>query len=170
MNTRNRRLTVALAVAVVLIALVLIWAGAGEREEGSFDVLTGLEVLHGRMPPLHELAAQPSIVVTWNTWCPGCVQELAYLKEHYPHLQGRINLVAVNLTANERDVETVRELLEEMDLPFAVLGDPDNVAGQHFASRFIPANFLLDISGNIVQVHEGPLTMTIIERWLHDHL
>lgn len=169
MNTRDTRLTVALGVVVVIIALLLIWSGLGD-EEGSFDVLAGLEVLHGQMPPLHELAARPSIIVTWNTWCPGCVQELAFLKEYYPQLRGRINLVAVNLTANERDVNTVREFLDEIDLPFAVLGDPDNVAGGHFQSRYIPANFLLDTYGNIVQVHEGPLTMTIIERWLHDHL
>lgn len=169
MNTRNTRLTVALAVVVIATALVLIWSGLGDDEESSFDVLAGLEVLNGRMPPMHELAARPSIIVTWTTWCPACVQELAFLRENYPQLQGRINLVAVNLTSNERDVNAVREFLEGVDLPFVVLGDPDNIAGRHFQSRYIPANFLLDTSGNILQLHEGPLTMAIIERWLHDN-
>ncbi len=154
-------LVILVLVAALAIGLMALTAGGDP-----FAILNELDVMNGAMPSAQDLSGRPTLVVTWNTWCPGCIQELLYLRENHEEIRARVNLVAINLTRGERSLGEVHEFLDEAGLPYVVLADPEGKAGERFASRYIPASFLLDTGGEIINRMEGPVTLKILDEWL----
>ncbi len=152
-------------VALVVIALILIRStGAGESESNNLmHSLRDMAVLQGEVP---EQTALPTLIVAWNTGCPSCVHELRHLKEHYDALQDSVHVVAVNLTRTERNLETVEQFLAEENLPFTVLADKEGELTEHLTFRFIPANFLVEPDGELIESQEGLIEVQTLRNWL----
>jgi len=137
-----------------------------ERAEGSIGALKATEVINGEMISEEKFASRPTLVVKWTTWCGACINGLFYLKENYEKFQERVNLVAVNITRSERNFNDVTNLLESTDWPFLMLADRDDKTSQYFPTRRIPAYFLIDTDGELVQRLEGLMNLEILDNWL----
>ena len=158
-----------MTIIVLLLLAVSVWyllADKEEADDGALNALMSLEVVNGEMYSAADLSSMPTLVVIWTTWCPSCLEELAYLKEHYQEISSLVNLVAVNATIHERSINDVDRLLEVAELPFVVLVDQDGQSMKHFQSRYIPANFLVDINGKVINSLEGPISKETIIKWL----
>lgn len=167
MNKKNY-LTIGLLLLVLAVAGALFYQQSTEKTEGPMEALMTMEVINGEMISESDLASRPTLVVKWATWCPSCVDELLYLKESHDEFAKRVNLVAVNITRNERNFNDVINLLEWADLPFLVLADKEGKTSEYFPSRFIPANFLINTNGELVESVEGPIDLKTLDNWLNN--
>ncbi len=161
-------ITIILLLVVVGAALTMFFLQDNARVEGTFDILSNMEILNGDMISEDDFSARPTLVVKWATWCPACVDELLYLKENHQDFQERVNLVAVNITRNERSFNDILELVDWAELPFLVLADTEGMTSEHFPSRYIPANFLLNTEGKLVNSIEGPIDLEMLDDWLEN--
>lgn len=105
-----------------------------------------------------------SIVSIFGTWCPNCVDETDYLKDlivQFPELQ--VVLVAFEATDDEAEqMRRVKGFKERKNVSFTTL-----IAGklgtENVMEKFpmigsfggYPTTFLLDKSGDIVEIHTG---------------
>lgn len=151
---------------MLVAAGLLLFQQSSESAGDSIGALMALEVINGEMISRDDFISRPTLVVMWTTWCPSCVNGLFYLKEMHEEFQKRVNLVAVNITQSERNFNDVTSLLERADLPFLVLADRESEALQYFQSRFIPAYFLINADGKLVQRLEGQISLEILDNWL----
>ena len=166
-------LSLTLLLVVILIAAALFYqetferaAQNADRTGGSITALMALEVISGEMISEYDFAARPTLVVMWATWCPSCVFGLFHLKEAHEEFQERVNIVAVNITQNERSFSDVVSLLERGNFPFLIMADREGEAQGHFRSRYIPAYFLVNTNGVTVQHLEGQMSLEILDNWL----
>lgn len=162
---KKNLLTLILIVAVLGVAFSMFFF-QNKRGEEIYSTLSTMEVLNGEMISEEDFSARPTLVMKWATWCPGCVDELLYLTENHQEFKKRVNLVAINLTRNERSIDDVINLIDSSELPFLVLADAEGKGSELFPSRYIPANFLLDTSGKVVNSIEGPIDLETLDEWL----
>jgi thiol-disulfide isomerase/thioredoxin len=99
----------------------------------------------------------------WATWCVPCRDEmpdLVALQTHY-----RDQLVIVGLSIDEGPITDVRRFVDEfrVNYPVAIVGEP--VVRAFGGVQAVPATFVVDRSGKIVQRHIGRLQM---ERTEHE--
>lgn len=169
--TRRSLISAVLLTALIALSLWLLFLEDGNNAAGNnnlLEIVGGLEVLHGQIPPETELASRPTLVVFWNTWCPSCVHELVHFRDEYSNIKDAVNLLAVNLVKGERNEAELRQFLSEADLPYPVLADREGKATEAFTFRYIPASFLLDTGGNILHSRQGRLDVDTLMQWLED--
>ncbi|MEW6623417.1 MAG: TlpA disulfide reductase family protein [Bacillota bacterium] len=168
----NKNKTLTILILIILTAVVVwmfVLQGEKEVEAEAFQALLGMEVKNGVMFTYEEFEARPTLVVAWTTWCPTCLEELLYLKDHYDEINSRVNLVAVNLTTSERNPGNLDKYLTAIQVPFVVLSDTEGKSREHFASRFVPSSFLLNSKGKVVKKADGPVTVEMLENWLSEN-
>ena len=168
MNKKNH-LAIGLLLIVLVAAGLLIYqqdSKSPERAESNIEALMAMEIINGGIILKDDFFSRPTLVVMWTTWCRACINGLFYLKENHEEFQQRVNLLAVNMTQSERNFNDVTNLLEGSDLPFLVLADREGKASQYFPSRYIPAYFLIDTDGELVQRLEGIMSLEILDNWL----
>lgn len=81
----------------------------------------------------------------------------------YERYQGRVELVAVNITAKDR-IESVRAFVSEHGLPFPVLLDEHAETAQAYRIVPIPTTYLLDSSGLIAYKMTGAADYAVLEK------
>ena len=95
------------------------------------------------------------VLVNWfATWCPPCRQEM-------PHLQSRIwerfrgeDFVMVSI-AREEKADVVAPFVEEFEVTWPFLVDPDRSAYARYAEAFIPRNHVIGRDGTILFQSQG---------------
>ncbi len=156
---------------VLLLAVLCVFVGCPKDEtQAPEDTLTPAEtVLVGVGDPapgfelvtldgeIFNLEAQRGKVVLVNffaTWCPPCREELPFLEDE---VWRRFDpeKFALIVVGREEDEEVIGPFVEKnaYSLPFA--GDPDKVAYDQYASRFIPRNFVIGPDGTILFQSQG---------------
>jgi len=167
LNKKNY-LTIGLILIVFVVAAVMLFqpiAESPERAEGPIGALMAMEVINGEMISENDFASRPTLVVTWATWCRTCIDGLLYLEKTHEEFQQRVNLVAVNITQSDR-LSDVAIFLESANPSFPILADREGKTAHYFRSRYIPAYFLLDADGEVVQSLEGRMNLEILDNWL----
>ncbi len=155
-------------IALIVVAGVVVSLNATRSEEQAdiHGILMSLDVVSGERPTASDLQGRHTLVVIWTSWCPTCIQELHYIEDHYATIAEKVNLVAVNMTSVEQNIEDVHVAAEAIDPSYPVLADQEGKAGEVFRSRYVPANFLLDSDGRIVEKREGAITLDQLDEWL----
>jgi thiol-disulfide isomerase/thioredoxin len=118
---------------------------------GEADPDWSVQSLDGDPVSMAELEGKVVFLNLWATWCMPCVAEMPSIQELHRSLEGEE--VAFLLVSDE-DAETVRGLLEEEGLDLPVYLRTGDLPAE-FASRGIPATFIIDPEGTIVYRHVG---------------
>jgi len=120
------------------------------------DTAPGFELvtLDGEIFNLEAQRGKVVLVNFFATWCPPCREELPYLeKEVWQRFNPeKFSLIVVG---REEDDAVIGPFVEKHSylLPFA--GDPDKAAYDHYASRFIPRNFVIGPDGVVLFESQG---------------
>ena len=113
--------------------------------------------LTGEPIKLSDLRGSPVLLNFWATWCTPCrteVPELAALHERY----GPAGLQVIGVSTDHAGAEEqVRAFVDEENVPYTILRDPENRATALFGLSGLPATFLFDSDGALVWSSRGAL-------------
>ena len=110
------------------------------------------------------------LLVFWATWCAPCKAEIPLLKKLWKEYGegGKLRMVGLNL---DRDIKTAAKFAaaQEMAWPQCHIGgfSEDNPATTAYGVSYIPSNWLIDASGNVV---EAKIAADALESVLERHL
>lgn len=115
-----------------------------------------LTTLNGDEVSLSDYRGQPLMLNFWATWCPPCRAEMPDMKKFYQNTD--VEILAINLTDTETDINEVQEFVDKYDLTFPILLDEAIEVAMIYAIQPIPTSFMIDSEGIIRFKTSGPLT------------
>lgn len=107
--------------------------------------------LAGDTISLAALRGQAVMLNVWATWCIPCREEMPLLEALHREFadQGlRVMGVSVDASSMTRDVE---QFIEDRNLTFTILHDPDDRVTRAFRARAVPETYLIDRNGQLVR-------------------
>ncbi len=111
----------------------------------------------GRTVSLADYAGKTILVNLWATWCAPCRFETPYLQSVYEENQERgLMIVGVSVDSPSA-LDSVKDFLEEMEVTYDILLDPDMVSTDVFVAIGLPASFLIDGDGVVRFTRLGPI-------------
>jgi cytochrome c biogenesis protein CcmG, thiol:disulfide interchange protein DsbE len=119
------------------------------------------EVLSGHRVGLASLRGKPALVNFWASWCGPCKQEAPELRRFARVMGHRASLVGVDW--NDRP-DNARAFIAQSDWTYPVLRDSSGDVGTAYGLNGLPTTFVLDASGKIVQMLQGPQTAASLEQ------
>lgn len=127
------------------------------------------DTFEGQPFDLKSLKGKVVLVDFWATWCGPCRGEIPNMKEQYElyHEKG-FEIVGVSI---DDDRKALEEFLGEEKLPWIHLHQNDGTGSHANAERYainaIPACFLIDQSGKVVNLNcRGPVLAAMLEKLL----
>lgn len=162
---------------IILIgaAAALKGAQAGGREPLDAMILPPIEMdqpapeltlfdLDGKQVSLSDFRGQVVLLNNWATWCPPCREEMPEFKAYYDqHKDQGFQIVAIEAGQPE---EEVRLFVEQQDLDFIVLLDPDNLSLITFQNSTLPNSFVIDRQGQLRLAWLGAINAPTLEKYL----
>src|SRR5699024_3194960 len=124
-------------------------------EKGDMAPDFELETLDGGKVKLSDLRGEKVMINFWATWCPPCRAEMPDIQKFHENEEGTI--VSVNLTDTENSVRNVEDFIDEYDITFDVLYDPDSSIGTRYEAQALPTSYLINTKGEIHNIAVGPL-------------
>lgn len=133
-----------------------------------------LTSLDGEKVTLSELRGKKVILNFWNTWCPPCKAEMPHMQNYYEQYakEENVEILAVNLTAGERDVtadakiNTVMTFKNSFKLTFPILLDTKNEVELDYQIIEIPTTYFIDSLGTVQHVIRGPMDLDMLESYV----
>lgn len=121
--------------------------------EYSAVTLEGADVSLGE-----DFAGQPVLLNIWATWCPPCRHEIPELNDLHQELaeQG-LAVVGVSVDAGGSE-DQVREFLEDFDVEYSILHDPEGRITRLVQAIGLPTTLLVDRDGIVRWRRTGPVT------------
>ena len=126
-------------------------------------VLT-LNNLDGENVSISEFNQQVLLINNWATWCPPCRDEMPalvkYYNEHNDH-----GFMLIGIDAGD-PIDEVEQFVEEYDITFPILLDPNNKSLIVFNNENLPSSYVIDRNGNVVLMWTGPISKEILENYV----
>jgi cytochrome c biogenesis protein CcmG, thiol:disulfide interchange protein DsbE len=123
-----------------------------------------LNALTGETVSISDYQGQVILINNWATWCPPCKAEMPTLSKYYQdHRDESFVLVAIEAGDPKDDVA---RFVQEYDLTFPVLLDPNNKALYAFRNDSLPSSYVVDQNGTVVLAWTGPITYTTLEKYV----
>lgn len=105
-----------------------------------------LPSLDGQTVRLSDLRGKAVLLNFWATWCAPCRLEMPTMEKAYQEYKSRgLEILAVSLDAGSNSV--VKHFMQELQLDFPVLLDPNMEVLRLYRQFSIPATFLIDKQG-----------------------
>ena len=121
------------------------------------------KALVGAPTTLGALRGQPALVDFFASWCDPCAAEAPTLRRAAAAVAGRARVVAVDWTdSRSYGIAFVRRY----HWRFPILADPNGDTGYRYGIHTLPAAFVIDGRGRIVQKLLGPQTERALVRAL----
>ena len=122
-----------------------------------------LKTLDGQATTVASLAGNKVVLVDfWATWCKPCVASMPDLQKLHDKFSAR-GFQVVGVSIDEKGADIVRPFLAKRKFTYPMLLD-QNETWQKFGVRAIPALFLLDRNGRIVQQFTGKVNKSTLEK------
>ncbi len=150
-----------LRLSLQLLALgVLLVAGVGGCQrsglsEGDKAPEFLLQRSDGAVRKLRDYRGRILLLNLWATWCPPCRAEIHLLNAIERDFSKRG--VAVLGLAGDEDPAAVHRFIDEFNVEFEVLLDPDGAVGTEYGITGYPETFLIDREGRVRGKYIGPL-------------
>ena len=153
---------------VLMMALILVGTSCGSppSQDGSGRLLPrdrmalpefGVDRYHAL---LEELRGTPVVVNFWGSWCPPCRGEAPDLARLAHEFEGRVQFVGVNFRDSR---EGARDFIQEFDLPFPSVFDPDYEILPALGYVGWPVTLVYDAGGTITFEHVGAIDPVRLE-------
>ena len=106
-----------------------------------------LHAARGGEHRLRDTRGSVVLVNFWATWCPPCVEEIPSMNRLAERYEKRdFQIMSVNFMES---AETILTFMEQVDVDFPVLLDPQGATSHAWNVFAFPTSFLLDRSGRI---------------------
>lgn len=145
-------------IALAALALAVILAGWGEATEPEPAVghqapdFTAPDV-QGRPVRLADYRGKRAVLLNfWATWCVPCRLEMPTMEQAYREYRSRgLEILAVSIDVGHLPVAAaaVTQFMEELQLTFPALLDPEMEVARRYRVFGIPVTFLIDREGII---------------------
>jgi peroxiredoxin len=123
-----------------------------------------LNALTGESVSISDYKGQVILINNWATWCPPCKAEMPTLSKYYhDHRDEGFVLVAIEAGDPKDDVA---RFVQEYDLSFPILLDPNNKALYAFRNDSLPSSYVVDQNGTVVLAWTGPITYATLEKYV----
>jgi cytochrome c biogenesis protein CcmG, thiol:disulfide interchange protein DsbE len=111
----------------------------------------------GEQVSLSDYRGDVLLVNIWATYCAPCRFETPYLVSVYEEYADRgFRVVGISVDS-DNSLAAVKRFLEEMEVSYDILLDPDMISTDVFAAIGLPATFILDRDGVIRFMQYGPI-------------
>jgi len=149
----------AIFVAIVAIGALYAWMQGGPEvaEVGHPAPPLAVETFSGENFDLaqhFESGGGPVLLNLWASWCEPCKREFPTLSDYAENRPG-VTVVGV---AVQDQLDPAREFAQEMEPSFLVGWDGDGTVRDAYPSFGLPATFLIDADGNVVEIVLAELT------------
>ncbi len=128
-------------------------AQAADKTEPAPDFT--LKSRDGKNIRLAEQRGQVIMINFWASWCGPCREEMPLLEDLYQRYQAMgFTILGVNV---DEDSSEADKLLEEIQVSFPVLYDPDNRVADRYQVEAMPSTVMVDRDGKMRFSHLGYL-------------
>ena len=124
-----------------------------------------LETLNGEAVNLKALQGKWVVINFWATWCVPCVKEMPYLQR----VAADGELVVLGINFNESP-EVVARFVDEHQLTFPILLEPDSITLTLYQARSLPRTFVVSPEGDIVLRIIGEINPEQFDAWREQHI
>lgn len=148
--------TFALTIALLLLATVPAQAAdttAKTLAPGASAPEFTLKDLDGKPHKLSDYRGKVVAVNFWATWCPPCRKELPSMERTYQTLKHK-NFVILGVEVGE-EWDAVQSFLNQVPVTYPILLDKDSAVSQKWKIIGLPATYLIDARGRIVEIING---------------
>ncbi len=184
---------IGLLIAAILVIILAVWAVFDSQKEdralnkmalgSTVDFLPTDEGLaKGELAPDFELTTlkgedmrlsdyrgKAVILNFWATWCPPCRAEMPHMQTFYENQQDKdVEVVAVNLTTEDRDMTEIKNFVEEFGLSFPIPMDVDGDIGALYQAFSIPTSYIIDREGRILHKIVGPMDEEMMNGFIEE--
>src|SRR4030042_680726 len=163
-------------IGVGLIVLGLVAAGVIAKVDSSYDYSVipsavnfpapelSLNNLDGERVSISDFQQQVLLINNWATWCPPCRDEMPTLVKYFnEHNEQRFMLIGIDAGDPIGEVE---QFVEEYDITFPILLDPNNKSLIVFNNENLPSSYVIDRKGNVVLAWTGPISKGTLEKYI----
>lgn len=174
----------ALALAAALGVVALLDGGGDDPAAGDDDGVAGYELSPaGELPgsvadvrlaaldggddrALGELLGSTPVVVNFfASWCVPCIDEMPAFEAVHRSLGDRVTFIGM---ANRDTAQQALATVATTGVTYPTYDDPDASALTYFGGLGMPTTVFIDASGEVVDVHSGPLTEAELRGRLDD--
>lgn len=128
-----------------------------------------LTTLEGEEMRLSDYRGQAVILNFWATWCPPCRAEMPHMQTFYEKQQGNdVEVLAVNLTTEDRGMAEIEKFVEEFDLEFPIPMDIDGDIGALYQAFSIPTSYIIDREGRVLHKIVGPMDEEMMNEFIDE--
>lgn len=115
-----------------------------------------LNDLQGNKHMLSDYKGQGVLVNFWGSWCMPCAAEMPYINKQYLQFKDKgVQVLAVNV--GESHI-AVSKFAESHNLDFPIVIDKDGQVQAAYGIDPLPATFLIDKNGKVVNYYTGQLS------------
>lgn len=107
-----------------------------------------LQTLDGEEVQLSDYKGKGVFLNFWATYCPPCKEEMPYMDNQYEKFKDKgVEILAVNVG---EPLLTAQKFAQRYDLSFPILMDEREEVYKAYGVKPIPATFLIDKDGNVI--------------------
>lgn len=120
--------------------------------------------MNGEKHRLSDYKGQGVFLNFWGTWCKPCEKEMPYINNQFKQFTDKnVTVLAVNV--GESDL-AIQKFLDRHQLEFPILKDKDGQVMTAYKIGPLPATYMIDKDGKVVQYHTGQLTEDMIREMM----
>jgi len=161
-RSRSGLLSLILAVAALASSCS---AGGGQTEAAPaqpFDLLDG-----SGQASFEDYRGEPIVVNFFQSTCAPCVAEMPAFEEVHQASGGEVAFVGMN---TQDPIEEGRRLVEQTGITYPSGRDATGQFWKDFGGIAMPLTAFVDVDGDIVHSHNGPLDQDSLTAMIEEHL
>lgn len=168
---KKRRLVIRSIILLVLGAAVIYTLYANFTNDNRQKVAVGetapdfvLTDMDGKKHRLSDYKGQGVFLNFWGTWCPPCKKEMPYINNQYHQFKDQgVQVLSVDIQESEL---AVSEFAERYKLDFPIMIDTNKEVMTAYGIDPLPATFLIDKDGKVIQYHTGEMTEKMVREFM----